>query len=345
VKRTLSQICFVVGLLQSLSVCGVDFFYVGAGRAVYRVDADSGNFNLVTSGNLLDDVDGIAVTVDGKLCIANNQGQRLVLVDAATGAQSLIFSKSVGWGWYLAGDSDGTVLVGAGNAVHRVNVSSQTVVTDYTGDQLSDVDGIAIGTDGGIYVANNQGEKIIRIDPVTREQTVVYSVWGWYLATETSGSVLIGGGAAITRYNPQTGLAVAFSAGGLLTDIDGIAVTGKGAVIIADNQGAKFIKIDAANGAQSVLLSGQALGWHLATPIKASAALQRPVFTVPTLLANHEIGIHLSSQSSGTCVIETSSDLLEWQPSVTNVIGAGSLDLRDTPIGGRSRFYRARLSR
>lgn len=64
----------------------------------------------------------------------------------------------------IAADLDGNLLVGdfAGGAVRKINLSTQTVSTLATG--LSGVEGVTVASNGDIYIAENTGNRISKID-------------------------------------------------------------------------------------------------------------------------------------------------------------------------------------
>jgi hypothetical protein len=78
--------------------------------------------------------------------------------------------------------------------------------------------------------------------------------------------------------------------------------------------------------------------WHLAVN------LSEPTLRLDSPVMNDagQFGFRVSGASAGGFVIESSTDLVEWMPVVTNVLADGEWWFREAPGGGyRTRFFRA----
>ena len=210
-----------------------------APESVVRVDPSTGVATLVTQGDKLHDVDGIAIAGDGALYAADHGSvygvpPAIVRIDRATGAQTVVTS-----GLELVRpidvlvEADGSLLVldggnGSGAKLVRVDVASgaQTVLVA-PGPLGAAAGGFALDADGSIVVANAFG-VLYRVAAATGAVTNLAGGTGLVttdLALEPDGDALMlaggnsdrvdrvdfGSGAAktlATGFETPTGLAV-----------------------------------------------------------------------------------------------------------------------------------------
>jgi streptogramin lyase len=160
--------------------------YVGlSGVGIIQVDPTTGNQTVVSGGFLLSDPSGLASTPDGNLYVGDfsafNTGA-LLYVDINSGAQYVVATHGFMNGVVdIAVEPSGTVLVASQNNIVRVDPTTGTQIL-VTSD-LVGLRGIAVGSDGQIYVSSNPGagvaSSILQIDPDTGNQTVISSGGGF----------------------------------------------------------------------------------------------------------------------------------------------------------------------
>ena len=190
----------------------------GAG-AVFRVDPQTGDQALISSGGDLTSPVGVAVEADGQIVVADADALGgtggVIRVDPVTGSQTTVASGGLFSNPFdLVVEPGGTILV---------------------------VDPHASGAGG-----------VIRVDPATGDQSMVSSgqepgaalpLREVGIALEADGSILVveqtlAGGTAgsgrVTRIDPTTGARTTISSGGSFASATGVAVEANGAILVAD---------------------------------------------------------------------------------------------------------------
>lgn len=235
-NRMLSFVA-AVGLLFALAGTGSAEFMAGDivlsdNIRILRVDSVTGAQEVVSSGGLLiGNTRGIAISGSGDILVANSLDVgRIVRVDAKTGAQSLLSA----------------------------------------GGLLSQPTGIAIGSDGGIFVSDIDSHSVIRINPSNGSQSLVsagdLSFLPFGIALDTKGNIFVTdfGTDRVVRVDPATGAQLTISSGGFFADPRGIAIDGMGDILVADLQAfgpnpldgpGGIIRVNPVTGDQSVVSS------------------------------------------------------------------------------------------
>lgn len=152
--------------------------YTAPYTGIVRIDPVTGQQTLHASGGFIKGPVGIALAPGGKLIVADVASASLVEVDATTGAQRRLASGLLANSpWYLAIASENLVYVGkntpaTGNTIQQVNPITGAHSSFVSGGNLNEPIGIALDLDGQVISAQSS-QRIVRINPVNKEQTVV----------------------------------------------------------------------------------------------------------------------------------------------------------------------------
>jgi streptogramin lyase len=176
--------------------------------------------------------------------------------------------------------------------------------------------GIAIASNGDIFILDKDADAVIRVDPSSGTQTLVSS-GGFFvgpldLAIAANGDIFVVDPHAnlLIRVDPTSGAQTIVSSGGNFTGPYGIAIAGNGDILIGDsntNLGSRtIIRVDPTSGAQTVVSSGGVL----ATPgglaivpkftefflhsVGSALVLDESAPTATTAQFKDSAGIHLS---------------------------------------------------
>jgi len=208
--------------------------------------------------------------------LAGNLGGRVVSIESLTCQQELL-AGSLGDPIGLALESPGIVLVADANwpdgqgSVSRLNLATRSMTILSAGGQFLDPLGVAVATDGTIYVLDGSGRKVFRIDSVTGAQTPI-SVGGMLRNPESmqmlpDGELLVvdadayGGPGGLIRINPQSGIQTPVSGGGLFVDPIAAYLEPNGSFLVTDlnapNDYGSVIRV-AQDGGQSIVATGSA---------------------------------------------------------------------------------------
>ena len=189
---------------------------------VTRIDSLTGAQTVVSVAGLLTSPRDIAFDPQlGALLVTNGDAvpTGVIQVDPTTGAQSLLSSGGSDPTGIVVSTSGTIFVVDQGASVFTVDraTGQQTAVS--SGGLLVAPTGIGIGGDGTLFVADELGDRIVRIDPLTGDQVLVASglshpfdvkvdsIGGLIVTEPSSGSIL--------RVDPATGVKQVISSGGL----------------------------------------------------------------------------------------------------------------------------------
>lgn len=158
-----------------------------AGTNIKRLRLGTGKIETVSSGGLLTDIDDIEIGSDGQIYVGNGQPSRIIRVDPKSGVQRLLSVQPIGWN--LGIEATGDVIAAAGAKISRLRVATGEIEVVSSGELLTDIDDIKLGSDGTIYVGNGQPSRILRVDPKTGAQVLITTnAIGWNLAVPAHGS-------------------------------------------------------------------------------------------------------------------------------------------------------------
>jgi DNA-binding beta-propeller fold protein YncE len=170
-------ICCLVSVWLLPGECRASSLYVGnffgnqSDVLLYNGDTGAfiGTFVPHGSGSLTFPLGG-GFGPDGNFYVSNSDNDTVIRYNGSTGVFLNVFASSVG-------DAAGLVF-GPGNslyvvdssdpgAVTKLNATTGMLIGELTGGGLSDPEGIAIGPDGNVYVANTDGNDVVRFNGVT----------------------------------------------------------------------------------------------------------------------------------------------------------------------------------
>lgn len=319
-------LCCTVAFLSSYDVAiakDVDSLITAQGSRVWRLDIETGQAIVVSNGGLLDDIDHITVGPDGFIYAGNGSPAKIVRIDPNGGQQTLLTTESIGWN--LAVEKNGDVIAGAGGIVRRLVAESGKYSVLSSGGLINDIDDLAIGPDGFIFVGNGSPSRIVRIDPKSGQQTLLSSESiGWNLAIERDGSIITAAGDSVRRLNPVTGQSSLVAKGGLLNDIDDIAIGSDGSIYAGNGGPSRIVRINPLNGEQS-LISTDPIGVHLAVISNPNRAESEGKLRISV----KSVEIVAEVIPGRSYQLNASSDLLQWfrlggrfearSPLITNV--------------------------
>lgn len=190
------------------------------GQRITRIDPRTGHQFAISENGLLTSLRDIAFDIDGSLLVAqgdNNSIAGLIRVNPKTGVQSLFSAGGVDPHSIAVAATGEIFVVDQAAVVFRVDRTTGQQTTITAQGFLVAPTGITIGVGGALFVADEGGRQIVRVDPVTGAQTVI----------------------------------VAFS--GIPS---GIATERTGTLIVTDTQNGRLIRIDPVVGSQTVISSG-----------------------------------------------------------------------------------------
>jgi sugar lactone lactonase YvrE len=293
---TLSAICAaVIGLTAFAQTEAVgqaalntgDIVYVDSGDAitgglVIKVDPATGEQSVISAGGLLSLPFDVAVGANGQIVVSDSG--RLISIDAATGAQTLVADNSQGtlgspYGIAFYGDD---IVAANLQSLIAVDPATAQVQTVSTGGNFQYPMGVTVGGNGDMYVINMASvPQIVRVNPQNGGQKVI-SKGGYlkgpqsitmagdnlYVTDTTDGSF---GTGRVIQINARTGKQRVVSEGGNLVGPVGISVDAAGQLVVGDAytvnpqspdiasggfDGA-IIRINPATGAQTIMARGQ----------------------------------------------------------------------------------------
>jgi hypothetical protein len=329
-------------------------------RSVVLVDGAGEQFVLSVS-NLLHSPKGIAVSPTGTIAVMDQNG--VVQINPSDGSQILLaaageFTSAPLGPVGIAFERDGSLLVADGTAgIKRVNPTNGTVSVVASGGSLILPEGVAVSTNGDIYVADlsafaGQASRIVRLNPITGAQTVVSLgdklVAPVGIALDNNGTIIVSdaatfGGApfdSVLQVDPITGIQTVISTNRLLAMPTGLALASCGRIVTANQGSGTVVQIQRESGEQSVISSGG----NIAQPFGV-AVVHRLELRSPELLPDGRFTFKVFGEPGETYRIDRSDDLRIWQKagSVSNATSLADF-IDATSSGQPQRFYKARTS-
>ncbi|PIW25834.1 MAG: hypothetical protein COW30_18045, partial [Rhodospirillales bacterium CG15_BIG_FIL_POST_REV_8_21_14_020_66_15] len=239
----------------------------------------TGSFYLLEEGS--DSV--LRINLDGSIETVVTQDEITALTgkhDADLEDMSVV-TDADGNVFFTEKDSDSILMKPADGGDLQV-VASKSDIMAATGDNSADPRGLVIGSDGNLYMTDEDSDSLLRVDPATGEVTVVATeqqlddlggirevdLEGGMIATPDGKIHFVSAGEpdAVFTYDIATGESSVLAKGGEFNDLDSyLALAPNGDVIVidesGDNSGAfdTIYRIDAETGEVSVFLSNDQL--------------------------------------------------------------------------------------
>lgn len=154
------------------------------GAAVVKIVPSTGAQTIVSQGGSFVNPRGVVIASNGDILVADTNASgnngAVFKVDPATGAQTTLYTGTdpLSDPQFLALEADGDILVsdmsGPSKGVIRVPAAGGAGTQLASGGNFVFPEGIAVASNGDVFVADNGG-KVIKVDPVTGAQTLVSS--------------------------------------------------------------------------------------------------------------------------------------------------------------------------
>lgn len=202
------------------------YIYIsGLNNTISRLCIGNGAITPLTTGGLLNQPYGMALSPSGDLFVTSFGNSLIVKVNHLTGAQTQVAS----------------------------------------GGSLSGPLGIAFNAAGNLVVANYNSSSILEINPNTGAQTTIIAGRGLnhphHLVVDSSGAIYVGNdadsaGNIIQKITPGSTVITNIATGDKLKSPRGIAIEGNGRLISSQFDDRKIVRVDPANGNQPGISSG-----------------------------------------------------------------------------------------
>lgn len=270
--------------LNSGDVLVADSDAFGGMGGVIRVDPVTGAQTPISSGDNFVDPIGIAFAANGDILVVDFQAfirglGGVIRVNPVSGAQTHVssddfFVNPIG----IALEASGNIVISDLSAPGVIRVSPTTGVQSevavdegyFTNLSLppSGPWGIAVASDGTLFVADRNTNNIVRVNPITGAQTLLPVIGGLFtpggVAFDAAGQLLVtarvssDGGWGVFRINPLTGDKEFIADVGAfdLPEPPGLAVEATGGILVTDIVSKSIFRIHPVTHAKTSLSSG-----------------------------------------------------------------------------------------
>lgn len=138
--------------------------------------------------------------------------------------------------------------------------STGTLITTLPGNGLNNGQGVTIGPNGNLFVANEGGKSVLQYDSVTGAFINIFALTtksAGPIAFGTDGNLYVGEGETIRRYDGTTGgLIGTFASGQSMSSASGIAFDAGGNLYVSDGVMGFVKKFDSTGAFVSTFISG-----------------------------------------------------------------------------------------
>jgi DNA-binding beta-propeller fold protein YncE len=248
---------------------------------IVSVDPATGARTVITSGGFFTDPAFLVVAGLDHIYVADYLRGALIKVDAASGAQTALafVENPTGVAW----DRAGQLLVTSDRAQGALlRIDPATGETAMLASGIGRPRGLAVATDGTVYIANF--DSIVRIDSQTRAVTTLSSSghldYAFDVAIDAGGDLLIANehGPGVVRVDAMTGVQTLVARGRPFINPMGIVIDADGSVLVANQgtfaQNGGVVRLDPVTGATTVLSPiGWLAGIEIVVPEPGGAAL------------------------------------------------------------------------
>ncbi|MBT3879493.1 MAG: hypothetical protein HON76_18670 [Candidatus Scalindua sp.] len=236
-----------------------------------------------TSGNLIEDPNGVAVAANGDIFITDDGTgiDAILKVDPSDGSTSVIASRSTEGssiirnpsGIAIASNGDLIVTDESSEKILRLSettpgVWTTTVITDLatSGNLLEDPNGVAIASNGDIIITEDSVDGVMKVDPSNGSTSVItsQSTEGTLIFDNPEGLTIDSNGLLIVvnnnddgapvgidsvlKVDPVTGdtriIATETSTGGKINEPKGVVVGEDGSIFIADTGSDSIVELE-----------------------------------------------------------------------------------------------------
>ena len=245
-------------------------------RFVLLVNPANSDLGLVAQSNNFSQLRGVTHGPSGVVVVSSGPPATLYRVDNGVVALGPITSSPPIGPVGIATEANGNFLVAQATAGVGRYSSSGPALTGYTGGNLQLVSDVSVAANGDIFVSDagslaGGSNKIVKIDPVSGNQTVIASggvldgsgiLFGLTVDTNgdiytTHGAPMLTGG-TVFKVTPG-GTVTPVTSGGLLDGAAGITFGAPGELIVASSSNDSIVKVNIATGIQTMVHSGSPL--------------------------------------------------------------------------------------
>ena len=261
-------------------------------------------------------VAGAAVAGNGTIYVLTYNG-RVVAVDPETLQQTYVYSGTL-ISYYPDGlaidDNTGLLYVVNASLVYEVNPETGSCRIVSSGGSLNSAEGIDVGPNSEIYIANRSGHYIVKVDRDSGAQTIVTSAgmlsYPIGITVNLNGDLIVtndGGTNRIVRVDPANGSQVLITDSGFLNQPQDVTIDANGDYLVADYNSDRIIRVDAETGVQTSVSYGNYLNSAYDLDVRADGSI---------LVVDYYNGLIQVDPTNGSQVQLTSGGLISYPRAI-----------------------------